>query len=633
MIRRFLAGMLLAAVWGLAAASDADLRSAREAKAQGRFTDAAAAYRLALASRPEDAAIRGELAQVLAWDGRFAEAIEEYRAALALEPGDAALLLGLARTYSWDGQYAAAQDLYAAYLEDHPDDGAVRFEAVRARSWAGEYEEAIAAYREMLEARPEDAAVRLELAKVLSWDRRYSESVEEYRRLLDAAPDSRDARLGLARVLSWSGRYEDAIREYDVLLDRDPEDLDARIGKARALAYSGDLPAAEAGYDAILAGRPEDAEALLGKAQLAWWQGDTRTTERLLARAEASSPGDADIEAFRGEVRAAGRPFLDSGFRRLTDTDGNDYRNLSAYVTFGVAPNLRLTPYIARTEAHQGRSRLNPSGTTLNQCAIQEGPGTSTMDALGIRFGWTLPRGVGMLAGVGVNRVDPAEGEGSTRAVGSVSAFGSFAGSWSWRAIAERRTFDATRTTLDCDVAYDALTGGVQGTWKKWRFSAGTGWTGFNDGNDRVHVDFSAIRPLTFGAHTLELGYRFRYMSYSEHLLTGYFDPQQYFSNLLVVAGKGPLGHPRVDYNVRINLGLQSFDWDAAVIPLPDGTVADLPATDASGDTVWGWEVRIGWNITDRARLEAYYGMTDYAAQSATGYESTASGLLFRYRF
>jgi hypothetical protein len=52
-----------------------------------------------------------------------------------------------------------------------------------------------------------------------------------------------------------------------------------------------------------------------------------------------------------------------------------------------------------------------------------------------------------------------------------------------------------------------------------------------------------------------------------------------------------------------------------------------------SNDTVFGWEARVGWQITEQARVEAYYGRSDYAAQSATGFESAQAGLFFRYRF
>jgi hypothetical protein len=79
-------------------------------------------------------------------------------------------------------------------------------------------------------------------------------------------------------------------------------------------------------------------------------------------------------------------------------------------------------------------------------------------------------------------------------------------------------------------------------------------------------------------------------------------------------------------------VGIQTFDIDANTIII-DGVPADLAEVSSGSDTVFGFEVRLGWNITDHARLEAYFGQNNYAAQSATGFESQHSGLLFRYQF
>ena len=64
-----------------------------------------------------------------------------------------------------------------------------------------------------------------------------------------------------------------------------------------------------------------------------------------------------------------------------------------------------------------------------------------------------------------------------------------------------------------------------------------------------------------------------------------------------------------------------------------DGVPQTLPGFEQSNDTVFGWEAKVGWQITEQARVEAYYGRSDYAAQSATGFESAQAGLFFRYRF
>ena len=54
---------------------------------------------------------------------------------------------------------------------------------------------------------------------------------------------------------------------------------------------------------------------------------------------------------------------------------------------------------------------------------------------------------------------------------------------------------------------------------------------------------------------------------------------------------------------------------------------------DSDNETVFGWEVRLGVDLLRRLRLEAYYGQTDYALNSATGFDSYQWGVVMRYRF
>ena len=599
-------------------AQGAGLEEARAASARGSFTEAAELYARVLEENPGDVTARKELAQVLSWDGQYAAAVEAYDEALARTPDDAQLLLGKARTLSWAQHYDESLAIYGDYLVNDPTNRAVALEAVRVRSWSGDYDGAVAAYDADLDLHPDDLEVRRERAKVLSWAGRYKAAAAGFRDVLGAAPEDREALLGLARVLSWDKRYDDSIVAYREMLAVHPDDPEAQVGLARTMAWSGDLAGAESGYDAVLTGRPENAEALLGKAQLAFWRGESRESERLPAQAEAASPGNPDIEGLRKAIRRSRQPRVDAAYDRVTDTDGNDHEIYRVSATVGLTATMSLTGLYRHTDAFNERP--------FNVCIPGFGSGKAEVDFLAARLGWVLPGGIGLLLTAGVDRVESSVGDRTTRAVGSAVAFGPIRGNWRWRAALERRTFDATRDIVDCNIFFTALNGGVSGTWHKWKFAAGAGFTDFSDGNDRIHTDLSAIYPFAFWGQTLDAGYRFRYMSYSQDLAKGYFDPQLFTSHLATGALRGKFFHPRLDYTLRIDVGIQSFDWDA-------NTTDTEPGVTSGTDTIFGYEIRLGWNITERARLEAYFGENDYAAQSATGFESQHSGLLFRYRF
>ncbi len=568
------ARVLLLLVVGIGSATvlAVDLEDARSHKNHGRYEESVAAYRLALESDPEYVTTLRELAQVLSWMGNYQEAIDFYQKALAQDPSDDEATLGLARTYSWATEHARSLESYDAYLERHPEEQAIRLERAKVQSWSGNHAAAIEFYEAHLVENPEDQKTRLELAK----------------------------------VLSWSGRLEPSIRAYRDVLDAEPENLEAQIGLARTLSWSGELGEADQRYDAILSAHPGDTGARLGKAQLALWRGETREGYRLLDEMEAASPGNPEIERYRKELRQYQRPVFESSSDRVQDSDGNDYRVHRVSLTTHLTPFTTLAGILRRSE------------TTLQG---QE----ASVDFVGARLGLSLPRHVQLQVTAGVDFVNPSVGDSTSRLTGTVAAFGPITGTWRWNAVASHRTFDSVREVVDNGITMDSLHGGVDGRIKNWRVGGGGGLTDFSDDNQRLHVTGYARYPWELPAGiSLEAGYRFRWMSYDDNLDSGYFDPQSFYSNVATLLVRGPLGTPRADWSVRLEGGVQSFTID------PNGSIA---GEKQSSDEVFAWQVRIGVDIQHPLRLEAYYGETDYALQSATGFESEQWGVLLRYRF
>lgn len=581
--------MLLA----VTAALGADLEQARDHKNHGRFDEAIEAYRQILEAEPGNQTALRELAQVTSWNREYQKAIELYQQALEQDPDDDQALLGLARTYSWAGEHKRSLKDYDAYLERHPEDQEILLERAKVRSWSGEYEEVIAYYDVHLAANPDDQAVRMELAKVLSWSGNLNRSIAEYRKILEAEPDNLEAQVGLARTLSWSGNLSDADNRYDAILNTYPDNVGAR----------------------------------LGKAQLALWRGETRRGHELLDALEADEPGNEDIARYRTELEQYRRPVIEATYDEVDDNEGNDYRVTRISATGHLTTFTTLSGIVRRAETHLDAKE-------------------ATVHFVGLQFGASLPHDVLLRVTGGVDFIDPSvwasrhgvNDSDHSRVVGSVAAFGPIKGSWRWNAAAAHRTFDALREVVDNDITFESGIGGADGLIGKFKVGASAGYTDYSDDNSRVHFTTYFMYPwdLAGGFH-IELGYRFRYMDFDKNLDNGYFDPQSFYSNLAIFTARGPLFTPRADWAVRLEGGIQSFDQDDNVVTHRHQNGPDeqrrLEGGNEDNESVFGWEVRLGVDLWRRLRAEAYYGQTDYALNSATGFDSHQWGVLMRYRF
>lgn len=571
----------------------ADLEEARDHKNHGRFEQAIEAYRQLLEASPGDQVALRELAQVTSWSGEYQTAIELYQQALEQDPSDDEALLGLARTYSWASEHHRSLKIYDRYLERHADDEEIRLERAKVRSWSGAYAEVIEYYDEHLAGSPDDQVVRMELAKVLSWAGKLDRSVDEYRVILDAEPDNMEAQVGLARTLSWSGN----------------------------------LSSADNRYDAILSSYPQHVGARLGKAQLALWRGETRRGHELLDALDSDHPGNAEVARYRTELQKYQKPVIESTYDEVDDTDGNQYRVTRVAATWYLTSFSTLTGLARRAETHLGAK-------------------SATVDFVGLRFGVSLPHGVELRVTGGMDFIDPslfaerhgANGDKHSRAVGTVAAFGPITGTWRWNATVDHRTFDALREVVDRDITFESLNGGAEGLIGEFKVGVSGGYADFSDDNSRTHFTTYFLYPWDLAGDVhIGLGYRFRFMDFDQNLDNGYFDPQSFYSNLVLFTARGPLFAPRADWAVRLEGGIQSFDLDENIVTHRHQNALDeqvlLEGGKQDNETVFGWEVRFGIDLPRRLRLEAYYGETDYALNSATGFESDQWGILVRYRF
>ncbi|HKN47944.1 MAG TPA: hypothetical protein VJ144_08245, partial [Candidatus Polarisedimenticolia bacterium] len=112
-----------------------------------------------------------------------------------------------------------------------------------------------------------------------------------------------------------------------------------------------------------------------------------------------------------------------------------------------------------------------------------------------------------------------------------------------------------------------------------------------------------------------------RYRAFNEERQNGYFDPERYDAEVLVVEIRDSYRSDRLTWRIEGTAGRQSFHALAAPATGPgeEGTVEAIYAS-------------FGVGFGARAALEAFYSHGDYALEIVTGFTSSRSGLLLTIR-
>ena len=498
------------------------------------------------------------------------------------------------------GENDEALTLYEELLAEDSSNVHALVRSAMLLSWDRRYNEAVARYDRALTLQPDHPKAQLERAKVLSWDRRFNDAAAAFRVLAKRDPADVDARLGLARALSWSGKQPPARLEYQGILDRDPENAYAMVGVAQTYAWSGNPKTARTWYTRALETRPEMKEALLGLAYLDLAAGDLTEAALKAGELESRLPDDGDVQELQRAVGRARAPWVRGSFDHLEDTDDND---LTRYgVESGWVPWARigLTFGVARYD-------------------MEDPSGTASVDALYGVLGWRLAAKHDLKFRLGGNRREDSTGNTSDIAVGGLTYTWDFLPTWQLRASARRNSFIYSVGILDGPgniiEVYDLFVEGRPV--ERWRVAAGAGTWDISDGNRRQNAEAGAWYGWSPGRTRIEAGYQFRYLNYDEDLDSGYFDPQNFTANLAQFRAWGNFGSSRAYYNARLEAGFQSFTQSGVEV---------------SNDQVFGVHGLAGVPVGHGLAFEAFASYSNFALQSATGFESRQFGFLLRWR-
>ena len=206
----------------------------RTAFRAGRYGDAAAEFRAAVESDPDDVAARVNLGSALGQAGDRVGAIHQYRAALGLDPDNA----------------AASFNLGALLLRE------------------GAPAQAVEHLRRAADRLPGDAEVQLELGRALAATGQAQQALGALERAAELAPFHEDARMAEVQLLVALGRYGDAVERLDHAHALQPRSVRINYGLARLLAAAPDPAVRDAGRAVELARRLFEAVPTASHAEL-----------------------------------------------------------------------------------------------------------------------------------------------------------------------------------------------------------------------------------------------------------------------------------------------------------------------------------------------------------------------------
>ena len=523
---------------------------------------------------------------------RHQDAIELYRQVVARDPADLFSRKRLALLLSWNDRLDEAIAIYGAILAENPHDEDAKRERAKVYAWAGRLEESEAAYRELLAAQPGDPELQIRYAEILSWDGEYREARKLYLDLVARNERSGDASVGLGNVALWEGDLDGAERWYRRALVESPGNVPARVGLARVLHARGLTEAATRELDAI----------------------------------EKDAPNDREARRLRSQIEAATRNSASASFTRVLDTDDNDLRIGRLWGAWFVDTQSSMTFTYLRHEP--------TSNCTLIDLCLGPGSGrpasgerfTNHADTLLAAYDGRISDKVGVRGSLGAVNRSFFSGESAVDVIGGAGVRLYPAQDLVYGFDLGREAILDTAPLVENEIDFDNLGGNVAwGFAPQWSLRANAVASWISDGNQRLSAygwvgwRVPAARPRTTVAFST------RALAYDENPGSGYFSPEWLWTNLLDASVGDEFLRRRLYYSVNVQFGVQKI----RLFTNPGST----DSGDRGWDSVFGWSLLAGWNITDRVAFETSYGRTDQAQQSATGFEQSQWSFLLRGEF
>jgi serine/threonine-protein kinase len=211
---------------------------------EGRPGEAVAAYRRAIALKPEDAAAHYNLGNVQYQQGRFDEAVTAYQQAIALKPDLALAHMNLGSALAMlgrPGEAVAASQRATALM---PEDALAHYNLGYALVVHRRFDEAVAAWQKAIALKPDFTEAHHNLGNALCELGHFEEAVAAFQRAIASKPDFALAHCDLGDALFSLGRLDEAVASCRRAIALNPDLALAHCNLGHALLRKGEFAAA-----------------------------------------------------------------------------------------------------------------------------------------------------------------------------------------------------------------------------------------------------------------------------------------------------------------------------------------------------------------------------------------------------
>ncbi len=256
----------------------------------GKYQEAADAFRKAVAADPKDYSAHFNLAFSCSMLHLDAEGIAEYRKTLELKPGLYEAELNGGILLLRQKRAGEALPLLEGAAEQKPAEFRPRYYTAEAQLETGALDKAEASYRRALELKPKSADSELGLAHTLAREHRLAEAAPHFRQAAEADPKFRSYLLELAQLYEEDKQPAEAIAIYREF----PENPSAQEHLGELLLenkqYADAIPRLEAAYT-----RSPTGANRTGLAMAYLFSGQADKALPLLDQAVAAEPANCDL--------------------------------------------------------------------------------------------------------------------------------------------------------------------------------------------------------------------------------------------------------------------------------------------------------------------------------------------------
>jgi tetratricopeptide (TPR) repeat protein len=309
------AGLAAGAASAQSSSPEQIFRDAVEAQQRGDDALAIRKYQELLRLHPEVIEARANLGAALVRLGRFDEAIAQYRAALAKNESNSTLRFNLALAYYKKGALRDAVEQLNSLRSADP--GNVRLATLLGDCHArlGQDDQTIAVLTPAEKAYPDDLAVAWLLGSALIRTGHKRDGLERVEKVAKQG-NSPEAYLLAGQTVLKMNQFEKARDYADAAMRLNPRLSGVFTLRGMALSYLGDNPASIAAMRKAIEADPKDFEAQLSLGAVLHTERDLDGARRHLALALALNPASnlaryewARLERTEGQVEAAVKDF------------------------------------------------------------------------------------------------------------------------------------------------------------------------------------------------------------------------------------------------------------------------------------------------------------------------------------